>query len=57
MDKQLYWILYGVLIALGVQIIYDEIDLFTDQLVVKVGIRIIMFVIFAVVLISRKNRK
>jgi len=30
-NEQVYWILYGVLLAFGVQIVYDFIGLFTEQ--------------------------
>jgi hypothetical protein len=30
-NEQLYWILYGVLLAFGVQVTYDFIGLYADQ--------------------------
>lgn len=51
-NEQLYWILYGVLIAFGVQIVYDYIGLFTNQsLKVVIGgfvmIALLLILLFA----------
>ena len=58
MDKELFWILYGVVLAFGIQVVYDAIGLFTNP-TWKAGIGIIIYIISAValVLFGRKTKK
>jgi hypothetical protein len=57
MEKELYWVLYGLGVGFGFQVAYDAIGLFTNQ-VLKVFVGLFIYGIFAVfLLVTGRNIK